>query len=210
MSAKHQRKLVAIYARVSTQDKQDITNQLRELRQWVGRMGYKVFREYVDSESGSKGKAERKQFAQIFQDASQRKFDLLLFWALDRFTREGLQKTIYYLQQLDDCGVKFHSFTESYLNTDNELVRDILISVLASLAKQERRRIGERTKAGLETARRKGIRLGAPAKSYLRAEILALVTRGLSVRAIAKKLKVARNTIYKYYPKKNVILRKGL
>ena len=73
--------------------------------------------------------------------------DTTPFWALDRFTREGLQKTIYYLQQLDNFGVNFHSFTEPYLNTDQEFVRDILISVLASLAKQERRRISERTKA---------------------------------------------------------------
>ncbi|MCH8957533.1 resolvase, partial [candidate division KSB1 bacterium] len=36
----------------------------------------------------------------MFQDAAQRKFDLVLFWALDRFTREGLQKTIFYLRQL--------------------------------------------------------------------------------------------------------------
>ncbi|MCH8019688.1 recombinase family protein, partial [candidate division KSB1 bacterium] len=76
--------------------------------------------------------------------------------ALDRFTREGLQKTIFYLRQLDDCGVKFHSYTEPYLNTDQELVRDILLSVLASLAKQERRRISGRLKAGLETAKKRG------------------------------------------------------
>ena len=92
----------------------------------------------------------------MFQDAAQRKFDLVLFWALDRFTREGLQKTIYYLQQLDSCGVTFHSYSEPYLNTDQELVRDILLSVLASLAKQERRRISGGPKAGLETAKKRG------------------------------------------------------
>jgi len=118
-------------------------------------MGYKIHQEYVDKESGGKGRGERKQFTQMFKDASIRQFDLVVFWALDRFTREGLQKTIYYLQRLDSCGVKFHSYTEPYLNTDQELVRDILLSVLASLAKQERRRISERTKAGLETAKKR-------------------------------------------------------
>jgi len=198
MSKTKAKTLVAIYARVSTKDKQDVTNQLRELRQWVKRMGYAVYQEYVDNESGSKGRGERKQFTKMFQDASQRKFDLVLFWALDRFTREGLQKTIYYLQQLDNCGVKFHSYREEYLNTDNELVKDILISVLASLAKQERRRISERTKAGLETARRKGIQLGAPAKAFLRDDITKLIADGLSKKAIAKKLGVSRVTVYKY------------
>ncbi len=162
-------------------------------------MGYTIYEEYVDNESGSNGRSERSQFNQMFTDASLRKFDLLLFWALDRFTREGLQKTIYYLQQLDSFGVNFHSYKEEYLNTDNELVRDILISVLASLAKQERRRISERTKAGLETARKKGKRLGPPQKDYLRYEIAELAKQGLSKKVIAKKLKVSRSTVLKYY-----------
>ena len=71
----------------------------------------------------TKAGAERQEFTQMFQEPAQRKFDLVLFWALDSFTREGLQKTIYYLQQLDSCGVKFHSYTGRYLNIDPELVR---------------------------------------------------------------------------------------
>jgi len=189
---------IAIYARVSTKDKQDVQNQLRELRRWTKKMAYKVYREYIDNESGSKGRGQRQQFTQMFQDAAQRKFDLVLFWALDRFTREGLQKTIYYLQQLDSCGVKFHSYTEEYLNTDNELVKDILISVLASLAKQERRRISERTKAGLETARHKGKRLGRPPKAHVRDDIGRLTKQGLSKSTIAKKLRISRDLVYKY------------
>ncbi len=47
---------VAIYARVSTRDKQDVQNQLRELRQWTKKMGYKIYHEYVDNESGAKGR----------------------------------------------------------------------------------------------------------------------------------------------------------
>jgi len=46
---------VAIYARVSTDDKgQDPENQLLQLRQWCERMGYPVVREYVEQENGSK------------------------------------------------------------------------------------------------------------------------------------------------------------
>ena len=165
---------VAIYARVSTKDKQDAENQLRELRRWTKKMGYKIYQEYVDSESGSKGKGERQQFAQMFTDASMRKFDLVLFWALDRFTREGLAKTIYYLQQLEGHGVHFRSYTEPYLSTESEIARDILLAAFSSLAKQERIKISERTKAGLETARRKGKRIGAPSKAYLTDDIANL------------------------------------
>jgi DNA invertase Pin-like site-specific DNA recombinase len=79
----------AIYARVSTRDKgQDNENQLRELRAFAERLGYITYKEYFDTESGSK--ADRPQFKQLFQDAHQRHFDVVLFWALDRFSREGV------------------------------------------------------------------------------------------------------------------------
>jgi DNA invertase Pin-like site-specific DNA recombinase len=200
MSTLNHKTKVALYARVSTKDKQDVDNQLIELRRWVKNNGYKIHKEYIDNESGAKGRAERQQFAAMFQDAHQKKFDLVLFWALDRFSREGLQKTIFYLQQLESYGVHFHSYKEEYLNTDNELVRDILLSVFASLAKLERQRISERVKIGLKTAKSKGKRLGAPPKHHLKEEIAKLSKRGISKRAIAKKLKISRNTVSKYYP----------
>src|SRR5260370_13148889 len=86
---------IAIYARVSTDDKgQDPENQLRQLRQWCASAGHELVHEYVDHESGRKGTKDRKQFAALFEDAHKRKFDCVLFWALDRFTREGMAPTI--------------------------------------------------------------------------------------------------------------------
>jgi DNA invertase Pin-like site-specific DNA recombinase len=68
--------------------------------------------------------------------------------------------TIGHLQRLASYGVAFHSYTEPMLSTDNELVRDIVLAVMASLAKVERQKISERTKAGLQRARANGKRLG--------------------------------------------------
>src|SRR5262249_5443394 len=68
-------------------------------------------------------------FAALFEDAHKRRFDCVLFWALDRFTREGRVPTIMHLQRLADCGVGFHSYTEAHLATDNELLRNILLAV---------------------------------------------------------------------------------
>jgi DNA invertase Pin-like site-specific DNA recombinase len=42
-----------------------------------------MVREYVERESGRKGADSRKQFAGLFDDAAKRKFDLVLFWALE-------------------------------------------------------------------------------------------------------------------------------
>jgi predicted site-specific integrase-resolvase len=85
---------VAIYARVSTDDKgQDPENQLLQLRAWCARMGYPVVREYVEHENGGKGLEYRKQLAAMFTGAARREFDLLLVWSLDRFSREGMAAT---------------------------------------------------------------------------------------------------------------------
>jgi DNA invertase Pin-like site-specific DNA recombinase len=72
----------------------------------------------------------------------------VLFWALDRFSREGMAQTILHLQRLSSYGVAFHSYTEAHLATDNELVRNILLALLSSLAEVEAEKISERTRAG--------------------------------------------------------------
>lgn len=102
---------VAIYARVSTKDKgQTNENQLRELRAFTERLGYAIYQEYGDQGSG--GSAERPQFQQLFLDAHQRRFDVVLFWSLDHFSREGVTETLKHLQKLQAAEVQFKSFTE--------------------------------------------------------------------------------------------------
>jgi len=188
---------VAIYARVSTTDKgQDPENQLIQLREWCATCGHTIVNEYVDFQSGRK--AEREQFNLLFADAHQGEFDLVLFWALDRFSREGMIPTIDHLQRLASYGVSFHSFTEPHLATDNELVRNILLALLASLAKVEAQKISERTKAGMARARAKGKHIGRPAiGEELREKIAARVAEVGAYQA-AKEFNVDRKTAAKY------------
>src|ERR1700757_494531 len=129
---------VAIYARVSTDDKgQDPENQLRELRAWCLNSGHVIIQEYIDRQSGRRGADKRRQFAALLDAAAKRKFDCVLFWALDRFSREGMAQTIAHLQRLTSYGISFQSYSEPHLGTDNELVRNILLALLSSLAKAE-------------------------------------------------------------------------
>jgi len=187
----------AIYARVSTRDKgQDNENQLRELRAFADRSGYTVYKEYMDQESG--GKADRAQFQQLFADAHQRRFDVVLFWALDRFSREGVIETLNYLQRLSLAGVQFKSYTEQYLDSTG-MFKDAIISILATIAKQERVRLGERTKSGLAKAVAKGKLLGRPTVDTDKLEhVRRLKATGVSNRAIATALKLSPSTIAKY------------
>jgi len=191
---------VAIYARVSKDDKvQNPENQLRELRAWCGHAGHVITREYVEHESGRKGADKRKQFAALFEDAAKRKFDCVLFWAIDRFSREGMAQTIAHLQRLTSYGVTFHSYTEPHLATDNELVRNILLALLSSLAKVEAHKISARTKAGMARAKAKGIRVGRPRLGIeVRQQIARRAAKGETPYSIAKALGIERHTAVKY------------
>jgi hypothetical protein len=100
---------VALYAGVSTKDKgQDYENQLQDLREFVGRKAADVWTlagEYTDRFSAKN--SDRFAFGQLFEDASRRKFDMVLFWSLDRFSREGVRETLQHLQKLDSYGVQW-------------------------------------------------------------------------------------------------------
>ena len=184
----------AIYARVSTRDKgQTNDNQLLELRAFAERLGYPVYQEYCDQESG--GTAERPQFQQLFLDAHQRRFDVVLFWSLDRFSREGVTETLNHLQRLHAAGVPFKSFTEQYLDSTG-VFRDALIAILAAIAKQERVWLSERIKAGQARSAKK------PGRPQLAATKLAEVRRlrgeGLSFKKIQLATGVPVATMHKY------------
>ncbi len=120
----------------------------------------------------------------MFADASQKRFDLVLFWALDRFTREGVLETLNHLQRLSAYGVNWRSYQESYLDSCGPF-KDVVVSLMATLAKQERLRISERTKAGLQRARKQGKVLGRPRLDIDVAELRRLKDAGASLRGIA-------------------------
>ena len=179
----------AIYARVSTK-KQETLNQLAQLREFAGKQGWEITAEYVDVVSGS-GKKERPQFLAMMQDASQGKFDLLLFWSLDRLSREGIVRTLGYLQELKAWNVGWRSYTQPFLDTGNAMVTDIVLSVLSAVAQQERLTISERTLAGLRRARKAGKVLGRPAADVDMKMVEKRRAKGDSLRVIASDLGVS-------------------
>ncbi|MGO9013994.1 MAG: recombinase family protein [Dissulfurispiraceae bacterium] len=184
----------AIYARVSTRDKQEAENQLLQLRAYCDKQGFEVHREYVDYESG--GNPDRHQFKQLFLDAHQSQFQIVVFWALDRFSREGARETINHLALLESYGVGFISYTEPYLNSIG-IFRDAIIAILGTLAKQEKVRLQERVRAGLDRARAKGKRLGRKPLSPIEIKRIILIydeDTSRSVRTVAKLAKTSPAT----------------
>ena len=138
-------KSVAIYVRVST-TKQEAENQLLQLRKYCEKSDWHIYKEYADVISGKE--ESRPAYDDMFDDAHKKLFDGILFWSMDRFSRSGTLFTLQKLKELEHLNIFWHSYQEPYVNTDNELSKNVIIAVLSSVAQMERERISERTKAG--------------------------------------------------------------
>jgi DNA invertase Pin-like site-specific DNA recombinase len=183
---------VAIYTRVSGKsNRQDAANQSLQLTEYCQRQGWEYV-EYIDRMSGTK--ADRQAFLRMFEDARLKHFDMVLFWALDRFSREGVTETLNYLKVLDSYGVAWKSFTESYLDSTG-MFKEAVIAILAAVARQEHARLSERVVAGLRRAKREGKTLGRRRIIVDRDKIRAMHANGQSVRAIATEVGISKSLV---------------
>jgi DNA invertase Pin-like site-specific DNA recombinase len=180
---------VALYARVSTKDKgQDTENQLAQLRDFCAASSFSITAEYIDRVSGKH--SDREQFKRMVAAASRREFDVLVTWALDRLSREGVAKTFEHIKQLRGYGVEYVSYSEPHFRTTGP-AGELMIAVAAWIAEQEHQRISERTKAGLAKARRQG-RIGGRRRLVLDYDRLAgLDESGLTMRETAAEMGVS-------------------
>src|SRR5437016_1691915 len=180
------------YTRVSGKsNRQDAANQSLQLVEYCQRQGWDYI-EYTDRMTGTR--ADRAEFQRMFEHARLKHLDLVLFWALDRCSREGTLKTLEHLQRLDSYGVAWKSFTEQYLDSTG-MFRDAVIAILATVAKQEHARLSERVVAGLRRAKREGKVLGRKRLILDREKIRTMHAAGESVRAIAAKIGVSKSLV---------------
>jgi DNA invertase Pin-like site-specific DNA recombinase len=148
--------------------------------------------EYLDKASGKS--AERPAFRRMFDAASRKDFDLVLFWSLDRFSREGVLETLQHLQRLSSHNVEWFSYKEEYLRSIG-VFKEAVLAILAAIAKQERIRLSERVQAGLSRARAQGKVLGRPRAAVRPERVLRLRNRGLSIRQIAAETGASSMTV---------------
>lgn len=196
-----EKKIVAIYARVST-NKQDISMQLDELKEYVKRRGWTLGQTYQDK--GFTGSNTRRpEFNNLMAEARQRKFDILLVWKLDRFCR-SLKDLIVTIDELENLNIDFVSYKDTQFDTTSPSGR-LVFNIIGSVAEFEREIIRERVIAGLDKAKRKGKTLGRKKKlsSALLDKAKKMRGQGLTWKAIGKKLDLNESTIRKKL--KNVI-----
>ena len=127
----------------------------------------------------------------MFQDASRAQFDIVLFWSLDRFSREGVLETLRYLERLTAAGVAWKSYTEQYLDSCG-IFKDAVLAILAVIAKQERIRMSERVSAGMQRAKAGGVTLGRKRKIFDRQVVLDLHRAGRSFAQIGAQVGISK------------------
>ncbi len=180
-------KRVAIYLRVSG-ERQTTDNQLPDVEQLACQRGEIVLR-YEETGSAAK---HRPAFERMLKDAKRGRFDVLVVWAIDRFGR-SMVGNLNDLLELDRIGVQVASVRETWLDTSGP-TRGLLVAIFSWCAEQERARLIDRTKAGLERARRQGKRLGRPKARVDVDEGRKLMAEGMSQRAAARALAVSLAT----------------
>lgn len=174
---------VAIYARISTSDgKQDLESQLIHLRRYAEARGWETYNIYTDMMSGAK--SNRPGYQQMMNDATKRKFDIVLVFRFDRASR-STKELIQTLETLRVLGIGFVSYSES-IDT-NTAMGQMIFTIISALAQFERSLIQERVKAWLERARQQGKKLWRPKKYVDIYKILMLRKAWYSHRQIANK-----------------------
>lgn len=176
------------YARVSTQD-QNLELQIDALNK-AGCQ--KIFEDKI---SGTR--AERPGLTKMFEML--RGGDTLIVWKLDRLGR-SVKQLVDLVNELHKQGIQFKSLTDA-IDTGTPSGR-FFFHVMASLAEMERDLTVERTRAGLETAKRLG-RKGGRKPKMTDSKIQSakkLLANGVPPKDVAKNLGVSIPTLYRWIP----------
>jgi len=179
-----------LYARVSTNDQQTLAMQNRAMREYAARRGWTIAVQVREVNSGA---ARREAREKLLEAARRREIDVVLVWRLDRWGR-SVTDLLATLQELQHLDVGFVSLTEA-LDLTTPAGR-AMAGLLAIFAEFEREVLRERTRAGLEQARRNGKRLGRPETAARHAaEVRKLHRAGISKSEIARRLQIGRTSV---------------
>jgi DNA invertase Pin-like site-specific DNA recombinase len=165
------------YARVSKGDEQSNALQAQAL----GAAGcHRIFEETTSS-----GRWDRPELHRLLEQL--REGDTVVVWNLDRLSR-SLKDVLHIMERIALAGAGFRSLTES-IDTTTPAGR-MMMQMVGAFAEFERAMLRERTKAGLDSARREGRIGGRPQKltPQQQSEIRKMVSKGRKTAADAARL----------------------
>ena len=191
------KKLVALYCRVSTSDKNQTTeNQIRELKSYCERMDYEVVKIYEDEVSGAKSREKRPSYNALIKDAFRKNFDTIIGWDVSRFGR-SMKEFVSFLSEMDERGIGVVA-VKNGLDTSSSTGR-MMMKMIGCLEEWNREMLVERTKSGLARTVANGTKLGRKSvlSPSINKKIVDAKERGLSIRKIAAEVGVGVATVHK-------------
>ena len=186
---------VCIYTRVSTSN-QTTENQRHDLLKVAAARGWNVVAQLSDEGvSGKHGRSKRPALDKMLKEAVRGKFDLIAVWSVDRLGR-SLQNLVETVNELHAVGVDLY-IHQSAIDTSTPAGK-LSFQIFGALAEFERSMITDRVLAGMETAKRNGVKIGRPSNltETVKASIIALRAQNHPIRKIASELKVGTQTVY--------------
>lgn len=191
--AELQMKRAAIYLRVST-DQQTTENQRLELERVAAARGWQIMAVYEDAGiSGAKGRDKRPGLDKMLKDASKRRFDVVMAWAIDRLGR-SLIDLLGTIQTPEACGVDLY-LDQQAIDTTTPAGK-LMFQVTGAFAEFERSMIRQRVNAGLARAKAKGVRLGRrPVGTKIEERIRELRQSGMGILKIARTLGIGTSAV---------------
>jgi len=188
---------IAIYARVSTED-QNLDNQIDQLKSYCDRMDYDIYKVYTDKISGAK--ESREGFDRMMNDSRKKLFEAVLCWKLDRLGR-SLKHLISIIEEWKKRGIDLICYQQN-IDTTNASGK-LMFQIIGAFAEFERNMISERTKAGLDRAKKQGKKLGRPKISnYLKKKVLRLYEDLGSIKKVSEQVNISYGSVYNIIKKR--------
>lgn len=185
-----------LYLRVSTADQRH-DSQEDELTRYCGLRGWANTKVYRDTISGAA--STRPSLDELLRDARSGKVDRIIVYKLDRLGR-SLTHLALILDELNRLNVPLICTSQGIDTSTDCPTGRLQLGVLMAVAEFERGLIRERVKAGLASAKCRGVKLGRPTKLKARAEeVLALRAKGLGVCAVSRQLQMPLSSVSKIF-----------
>ena len=198
---------ICIFARVSTSI-QEYDRQVNELTALAQRNGWSVEATFCEKVSGAKKNSERKELSRMVEYVQAHNINKVAVTELSRLGRDTLQ-VLEVIEQFNKLGISLyiHNYGIETLTADGEVnpMSQFLITILAEVARMERKQIRERVESGYKNYRANGGKVGRKegyrkSEADMReqyAEEIRLLRKGISLRNISKITHTSVNTIRK-------------
>jgi len=151
---------------------------------------------FEDTISGSIPAMQRKAFKDLFEYVEKMHPEKIYVYEISRLGR-SMVETFNIIQELEKRGVMVIPVSEKerWLATTDRSIRNLIMAIFSWMAEREREMLIERTKNGLERAKKEGKKLGRPAKEINWKEVEKYREKGISYSAISRILDIPYPTL---------------